>query len=78
MERLFKIKDDNRILILDSDDIIYRDGKLYVVMRSLANTNFKDDIVPHINIEYKEVEEVAIYQMDNGEYVITKKFEGDD
>lgn len=74
MGRLFKIKDDNRILILNSDEIIYRDGKLYVCMRSI---NGYDGDRPLINVEYKEVEEVAIYQMDNGEYIVTKKFEGE-
>lgn len=74
MGRLFKIKEDNRILILNSDEIIYRDGKLYVIMRSIGGY---DGVRPLINVEYKEVEEVAIYQMDNGEYIVTKKFGGD-
>lgn len=72
MGRLFKMKDDNRILILGSDEIIERDGKFFVTIRSLANTNFKDNTVPHINIEYKEVEEVEIYSSDDG-YIVTKK-----
>ena len=60
MERIFRLKDDNRILIVGSDEVVERDGKFYTTMRSIAKTNFGDDSVPHINIEYKEVEEINI------------------
>lgn len=60
MERIFRVKDDNKLLILNSDDIVERDGKFYVAMRSFVNTNFEDNSVPHINVEYKEVEEVEL------------------
>ncbi len=72
MGRLFKIKEDNRILILGSDEIVMRDGKPCVCVRSISSKD--GEFTPGcITVEYKEVEEVAIYQMDNGEYIVTKK-----
>lgn len=69
MKRIFRLKDDNRMLILNSIEIVERDGKFYFPMRSLTNTNFEDDTVPHINIEWKEVEEVKIIPAVSGEEV---------
>lgn len=69
MQRIFRLKDDSRILIVGSDEIVERDGKFYTTMRSLANTNFGDNTVPHINIEYKEVEEVKFVPVVDGEEV---------
>lgn len=70
MEKLFIVKEDNRILILNSDEIFMRDGKPYVCMRSI---NGHDGDRPLINVEYKEVEEIQIAESDDGNYVITKK-----
>lgn len=72
MERLFIVKEDNRILILNSDEIFMRDGKPYVCMRSIVDKN--GEYTPgNINVEYKEVEEIQIAESDDGNYVITKK-----
>ncbi len=69
MKKIFRLKDDNRILIVGSEEIVEKDGKFYTTIRSLANTNFEDDSVPHINLEYKEVEEVKFVPVVDGENV---------
>jgi hypothetical protein len=72
MERLFRVKEDSRILILNADEIVYRDEKPCVCMRSLVNKN--GGYTPgNITVEYKEVEEIQIFESDDGSYVISKK-----
>lgn len=78
MERLFRVKDDNRILILNADEIIEKEGKPFVMMRNIVETSIKldDETIisePLISVEYKEVEEVQIFESDDGSYVISKK-----
>ena len=72
MERLFVVKEDNRILILNNDEIFMRDGKPYVCMRSI-NSNNGEYTVGSITVEYKEVEEIQISESDNGNYVVTRR-----
>jgi len=70
MERLFVVKDDNRILVLNSDEIFIRDGKPYICVRGIGGY---DGDRPLINVEYKEIEEIQIFESDDGSYVISKK-----